>query len=71
MRTYARIPAFLLAIALPGVAAERPIAAKPPLGWNSFDSYGVYLHEKAAMANLESMAQSLAPYRYGAIRAAA
>jgi len=40
------------------------IASKPPLGWNSFDSYGVYLHERAAMANLEAMAEHLKPYGY-------
>jgi len=36
----------------------------PPLGWNSFDSYGVYLHEKAAMANLEEMAKNFLPFGY-------
>jgi hypothetical protein len=47
-------------------AATEPvrIAPKPPLGWNSFDSYGVYLHEKAAMDNLEAMARQLKPYGY-------
>ena len=34
------------------------------MGWNSYDSYGVYLHEKAAYANLEAMAQKLKPYGY-------
>lgn len=36
----------------------------PPMGWNSFDSYGVYLHEKAAMENLEAFAEKLKPYGY-------
>jgi hypothetical protein len=40
------------------------IASKPPMGWNSFDSYGVYLHEKAAYANLEAFAQKLKPHGY-------
>lgn len=40
------------------------LAQTPPLGWNSFDSYGVYLHEKAAFANLEAMAEKLAPHGY-------
>jgi alpha-galactosidase len=47
--------------------AEPPqssLAAKPPMGWNSFQSYGVYLHEKAALANLEAMARLLKPYGY-------
>ncbi len=40
------------------------LAQKPPLGWNSFDSYGVYLHEKAALANIEEMAKKLKPSGY-------
>jgi len=40
------------------------MAQSPPLGWNSFDSYGVYLHEKAAHANLEAMAKKLKPAGY-------
>jgi melibiase-like protein len=39
-------------------------AQTPPLGWNSFDSYGVYLHEKAAHANLDAMAKKLKPAGY-------
>ena len=46
------------------IAAENPLAPKPPRGWNSFDSYGVYLHEKAAMENLEAMAEKLKPHGY-------
>jgi hypothetical protein len=34
------------------------------MGWNSYDSYGVYLHEKAAFANLEAMAAKLKPHGY-------
>ncbi len=40
------------------------LAEKPPLGWNSFDSYGVYLHEEAAYANLEAFAEKLKPFGY-------
>ena len=40
------------------------LAPTPPMGWNSFDSYGVYLHEKAAMANVEAFAEKLKPYGY-------
>jgi hypothetical protein len=39
-------------------------AQKPPMGWNSFDSYGVYLHEKAALENLEAFAEKLQPHGY-------
>ena len=47
--------------------AEPPLAERaptPPMGWNSFDSYGVYLHEKAALENLEAMAAKLKPSGY-------
>ncbi|MEZ5277924.1 MAG: glycoside hydrolase family 27 protein [Opitutaceae bacterium] len=36
----------------------------PPLGWNSFDSFGGYLHEKAAFEQLEAFASRLAPAGY-------
>lgn len=42
----------------------QPLAQTPPMGWNSFDSYGVYLHEKVAMENLEAFAQKLKPHGY-------
>ncbi len=34
------------------------------MGWNSFDSYGVYLSQEDAMANLEAMAAKLKPHGY-------
>lgn len=42
------------------------LAQTPPMGWNSFDSYGVYLHEQAAFENLKAMAKKLMPacYKY-------
>ncbi|MBT7171960.1 MAG: glycoside hydrolase family 27 protein, partial [Phycisphaerales bacterium] len=40
------------------------LAATPPMGWNSFDSYGVYLHEKAAMENVEAMAARFKQHGY-------
>ena len=46
------------------VATSEALAQTPPMGWNSFDSYGVYLHEDAAVANLEAMADKLLPYGY-------
>lgn len=60
-----RISTALFALAGNMADAEiKPIAPTPPLGWNSFDSYGVYLHEKAAMENLEAMGKHLEPYGY-------
>jgi len=46
------------------VPVERVLASSPPMGWNSFDSYGVYLHEQAAFDNLEAMAEKLKPHGY-------
>ncbi len=40
------------------------VAETPPMGWNSFDSYGVYLHHDAAMKNLEAFAKKLKPSGY-------
>ena len=45
-------------------ATSEALAQTPPMGWNSFDSYGVYLHEDAAFANLEAMADKLLPHGY-------
>lgn len=42
----------------------KDLAAKPPLGWNSFNSYGVYLYHDAAIANLDAMAAKLKPHGY-------
>lgn len=43
---------------------KEELALKPPLGWNSFDSYGVYLYEEAAMENLKAMSEKLQPHGY-------
>jgi len=43
---------------------QQNLAQTPPMGWNSFDSYGVYLHEEAAMANVEAFAEKLKPHGY-------
>ncbi len=36
----------------------------PPLGWNSYDSYGVYLDQESASALLDVMAGKYLPYGY-------
>ena len=38
--------------------------SRPPMGWNSFDSYGVYLHEEAAFDNLYVLANDYRPLGY-------
>lgn len=44
--------------------ADNKTITKPPLGWNSWDSYGMYPTEKAMLANLEVMAKRLKPFGY-------
>jgi len=43
---------------------NKDIALRPPMGWNSFDSYGVALYEEAALKNLEVLAEKFKPYGY-------
>ena len=38
--------------------------SKPPMGWNSYDSYGVYLYEEAAKRNIEELAKRYKPFGY-------
>lgn len=44
--------------------ARRPALACPPMGWNSFDGYGVYLHEAAAWSCLQGVHERLQPHGY-------
>ena len=46
------------------VQSQRALVETPPMGWNSFDSYGVYLHEKAALENIDAFAKKLKPFGY-------
>ena len=50
---------FVLIVFLLGVSlsAKAQLAVAPPMGWNSFDSYGVYLYEDAAFNNLRELAK--------------
>ncbi|MFC2080003.1 glycoside hydrolase family 27 protein [Bacteroidota bacterium] len=61
---YILAPALLIILGFLLKNDKQIIAEYPPMGWNSFDSYGVYLHEEAAMKNLEAMAQKLKPHGY-------
>lgn len=44
--------------------SKKPLAAKPPLGWNSYDSYANNITEDEALENLEIFAKKLAPHGY-------
>jgi alpha-galactosidase len=48
-------------------AAQTPpatVAATPPMGWNSWDSYGLTITEEQFRANTKIMADALKPYGY-------
>ena len=42
----------------------RPLAQTPPLGWNSFDSYGITIYEEIAVKEIDAFIQKFAPHGY-------
>jgi hypothetical protein len=44
--------------------AQQPLAPTPPMGWNSWDSYGMTINEKSFRANAEWIAKYLKPAGY-------
>ena len=36
-----------------GTAFEKNLVSTPPMGWNSFDSYAIYINEEQAHQNLD------------------
>jgi len=42
----------------------KPLAQTPPLGWNSFDSYGINIYEEVAMKEIDAFIEKFAPYGY-------
>jgi hypothetical protein len=54
---------FTLAAVLGSTAvAQRLLAPTPPMGWNSWDSYGPAIREDEVKANADAMASRLKPY---------
>ena len=52
-----------LAAALGSTAvAQQQLASTPPMGWNSWDSYGPAIREDEVKANVDSMAARLKPF---------
>jgi alpha-galactosidase len=54
-------PFFLLIAALP-LAAQTDAARVPPMGWNSWDSYGLSISESEFRANTDVLAAKLKPF---------
>jgi hypothetical protein len=60
---------FAVLLAIPWSLAQNPtangapmLAAKPPMGWNSYDSYGATINEADFKANAEWLASHLKPF---------
>jgi hypothetical protein len=47
-----------------GSGKKQIIAQTPPLGWNSFDSYGVNIYEEVAMKEIDAFIEKFAPHGY-------
>ena len=58
MRTLATVSLLVLANLAPVSAAE-PIAARPPMGWNSWDAYGTTVTEAEVRANADFIPRNL------------
>lgn len=52
----------LLLCCLSGQIANGQIATTPPMGWNSYNSFGGAVHEDEVKANADYMAKHLKPY---------
>jgi alpha-galactosidase len=62
-----RIPGFLAAVLTAALVApvgytQAPLAATPPMGWNSWDSFGTTVTEAEVKANADYMAKHLKPH---------
>jgi alpha-galactosidase len=44
------------------LGSDKSPASRPPMGWNSWDSYGTAVREEQVKANADAMARTLAPY---------
>ncbi|MDP9051530.1 MAG: glycoside hydrolase family 27 protein [Acidobacteriota bacterium] len=56
---------FVSVLAIQSIAAQSsPVAATPPMGWNSWDSYGLTITEDQFRANTRIVADVLKPFGY-------
>jgi alpha-galactosidase len=60
MRIRLLVCALLAASSL--AAQSRPVGATPPMGWNSWDAYGLTITEEQFRANVHVLATALKPY---------
>jgi alpha-galactosidase len=44
--------------------AKKVLAPTPPMGWNSWDSYGLRINEQQFRDNVEALTTKLKPFGY-------
>src|SRR5258706_1307005 len=54
----------IIFFAMNEIAHSQMQTSAPPMGWNSWDSYGKFPAEKAMLANIKRMAEKLKPAGY-------
>ncbi len=66
MRVLRTFPLTTILLFIPAliIAQVSPLASLPPMGWNSWDSYGTTVREDQVKANADAMAQKLARFGY-------
>ena len=55
-------PGWIAAFAVIGMAQQATVAATPPMGWNSWDSYGLSITEPQFRANVDVLRTKLKPF---------
>ncbi|MEP6898731.1 MAG: glycoside hydrolase family 27 protein, partial [Rhodanobacter sp.] len=61
--------AVALAVGMPATAQQKMLAPTPPMGWNSWDSYGLTINESEFRANVDALTKRLKPagYQYAVV----
>ncbi|MDW5265809.1 MULTISPECIES: glycoside hydrolase family 27 protein [Acidobacteriaceae] len=63
------VGAAVLAVGIQTVAQQKMLAPTPPMGWNSWDSYGLTVNESQFRANVDALTKRLKPagYQYAVV----
>src|SRR5882757_7880935 len=70
LKRYGTLSVVAAMLALPSFCtAQKVLAPTPPMGWNSWDSYGLTINEAQFRANVDVLALRLKPagYRYAVV----
>lgn len=63
------VGAAVLAVGMQAAAQQKMLAPTPPMGWNSWDSYGLTVNEAQFRANVDALVKHLKPsgYQYAVV----